>query len=331
MAKTKVLICGVTGFIGRHMADRFTSKSGLEVVGTYFKTTPDEALKANKNISLVRADLTQKDTVNELVKGVDVVIQCAAVTTGAKDVVTRPYVHVTDNAVMNSLLFRACFEAQVKQVVFFSCTTMYPEKPYPVKEEDFDHKIIDKYFGVGWTKVYIEKMCEFYSRISKTKYMAIRHSNIYGPHDKFDLERSHVFGATCTKVMTAQGGKFVVWGDGSDERDLLYISDLVDFVEAAVEKQKDAFDLVNLSYGKSVSVKELVQKIIDISGKTVEMEFDLSKPSINFKLAVDSTRARTRYGWTPKVSLEDGIKKTLAWYRENVYETIARQLEKTAA
>jgi nucleoside-diphosphate-sugar epimerase len=315
MSKVKVLVCGATGFIGRHMAERLAQRPDMEVTGTYFKTKP---VGFGGRMTLVQADLTNKDQVNRLLEGVDVLVQAAAVTTGSKDVVTRPYLHVTDNAVMNSLLFRGCFEQKVKHVVFFSCTTMYPEQPTPVREEDFNHQIIDKYFGVGWTKVYIEKMCEFYSRIGQTRYTAIRHSNIYGPYDKFDLERSHVFGATVTKVMTAKNGKIVVWGTGADERDLLYISDLVDFVEKVIDTQKEPFDLVNVGYGQSVSVTDLVKAIIRVANRDISLEYDTSKPAINFKLSVNVEKAMKKYQWTPRVPLEEGIRKTLDWYVKNV-------------
>lgn len=323
MDKKKALICGATGFIGMNVIERLSARDDLEVYGTYFTREPHESLTRNRNVSLMRADLTDKEQVNDVIKGMEIIIQAAAVTTGSKDVVTRPYIHVTDNAIMNSLIFRACHENRTGHVVFFSCTTMYPEQERPVKEEDFNYNIIDKYFGVGWTKVYIEKMCEFYSRISNTKYTAIRHSNIYGPHDKYDLEKSHVFGATVAKVMEAKDGKIVVWGDGSEERDLLYVSDLVDFVEIIIATQKEPFELINIGSGASVSVRSLVERIIRASKKDIAIEFDKDKPTINFKLAVDIEKAARKYGWRPRVSLEDGIRETLSWYTQHLGERAA--------
>src|SRR3989338_6039011 len=188
---------------------------------------------------MIKADLTDKDDVNNAVKGMDLLIQAAATTSGAKDIVTKPYYHVTDNAIMNSLIFRAAFEYNLSHVLFFSCTVMYRSSDRPVKETDFDANkdIFPKYFGVGWTKVYIEKMCEFYSKIGKTKFTAARHSNIYGPYDKFDLEKSHVFAATMAKVMAANDGdKITVWGTGEEKRDLLHVSDLLHFVELVLDR-----------------------------------------------------------------------------------------------
>lgn len=313
--KTKILICGASGFIGRNIAEKLSTRNDIEVFGTYFNNKPTDF---SKKIKLIQADLTKINDVNMVVAGKDIIIQAAAVTSGSKDIVTKPYMHVTDNAVMNSLIFRAAFENRLKHVIFFSCTVMYPVQKNPVKEEDFKGEITDKYFGVGWTKVYLEKMCEFFSKISNTKYTAIRHSNIYGPFDKYDLEHSHVFGATVTKIMTNSHGKITVWGDGSEKRDLLYVSDLVDFVETVIEKQRDPFELINLGMGGSVSVKDLISKIIKISGKNLVMEFDTSMPTIKFSLAVDINKAKKKYNWKPRVSLDEGIRKTLTWYKRNI-------------
>ena len=320
MKKNKVLICGASGFIGRNIAERLAKRDDLKVYGTYFETKP-----SIKGVSLTRVDLTRANEVNQIITGKDIVIQAAAVTSGSRDIVTKPYLHVTDNAIMNSLIFKSCFDNRVKHVVFFSCTVMYPSKKTPVREQDFNYEITDKYFGVGWTKVYLEKMCEFYSKIGDTKYTAIRHSNIYGPFDKYDLDKSHFFGATITKVLRArdnppagEAGKIIVWGDGSEKRDLLYVSDLVDFVEDILKKQKEPFELVNIGLGKAYCVKDVVKKIIEISGKKIKLEFDTSKPTIKFNLAVNIEKARRKYNWKPKVSLEDGIKKTISWYTKNV-------------
>jgi nucleoside-diphosphate-sugar epimerase len=315
--KKKVLICGATGFIGRNIAETFKKRDDFEVYGTYFQSEPLQDPK----IMMIHADLTHKEDVIRVVKGMDMIIQAAATTSGAKEIITKPYYHVTDNAVMNSLIFRAAHENKVSHVIFFSCTVMYQPSNLPVKETDFDpnKEMYPCYFGAGWTKVYIEKMCEFYSRIGNTKYTVIRHSNIYGPYDKFDLERSHVFGATVTKVMnTENNGKIAVWGSGEEERDLLYISDLVDFVELAIGKQGTSFALFNVGYGSSISINELVKKIIAHSGKNVTIEHDASRPTIKTRLSLDITKVRNTLGWYPQVSLDDGIQKTLAWYRANV-------------
>lgn len=317
----KVLVCGATGFIGRNLLNHFLGVAHYEVSGTYHRTPPPQVSDPRK-VRFLEADLTRSQDVEKVIQGQDIVIQAAATTSGAKEIVTRPHTHVTDNAVMNSLILRACHENRVKNFVFFSCTVMYPpDASGPVRESDFNYRMAGPYFGAGWTKVYIEKMCEFYSKIGQTKYAAIRHSNVYGPFDKYDSARSHVFGATVAKVMEAsEGGKIAVWGDGSEKRDFLYVDDLVRFVDRLLPEQQVPFELINVGSGESVSVRDLASRIIAQSGKRLEVEFDKTKPHLPFSLRINSDRARSIYRWSPETSLEEGIRKTLDGYRSQRLE-----------
>lgn len=314
--RKKLLVCGATGFIGRNIAEHFARNEDYEVYGTYFKSSP----LGNDKIKMICADLTNRTDVERTIEGINILIQAAATTSGAKDIVSKPYYHVTDNAIMNSLIFRAAFEHKVSRVIFFSCTVMYQSGEVGVKEDDFDAnaEMYPNYFGVGWTKVYIEKMCEFYSRIGPTRYTAIRHSNIYGPYDKFDLEKSHVFGATMSKVLMSKDGRVVVWGTGEEERDLLYVSDLVDFVDMAIERQKTKFEVYNVGLGRAIAVSDLVKNMVAISGKDIAIEYDLSKPSLKTGLFLNTVKAADELGWTPKIGLDEGIRKTMDWYHRHI-------------
>jgi len=319
----KILICGATGFIGRNIVESLSKISGNKITAIYNQKPPFYL----ESVDFIKADLTKAEEVDKVVKSHDIVIQAAANTTGVKDVIERPYVHVTDNAIMNSLILKSCYDHHVKKIIFFSCTVMYQtkEQPFlrkPVTESDYSEadEIFPGYFGVGWTKVYIEKMCEFYSRLGRTKHYVIRHSNIYGPYDKFDLENSHVFGATVNKVLNQESQTISIWGDGTEERDLLYIDDLVDFVKKlVVTKEKKFFYLVNVGSGFTISVKNLVNKILEISEvKNKKILYEINRPTVKTSVCLDSSKASKIFGWSPKVSLEEGIKKTIIWYKKNV-------------
>jgi len=314
--KKNLLICGATGFIGRNILQKFIKEKKYNIFAIYNNKKP---FRTHKSVKWIKYDLRSPDIINKITKDINIVIQAAATTTGSKDVINQPFLHVTDNAVMNAYLFRSCFLNKVEHVIFFSCTTMYKSSSKSLKETDFNPlKDIDpKYFGVATTKVYNEKMCEFYSTLGKTKYTAIRHSNIYGPYDKFDLERSHVFGATITKVMTAKK-EIIVWGKGHEKRDLLYIDDLVNFVKLVILKQKNNYELLNCGAGYAISIKELVKKIILISNKKINIKYDITKPTIPTYLSVDCTKAKKLLGWKPTINLEKGIKKTLGWWKKNI-------------
>ena len=312
----KILVCGATGFIGRNVAECFSKFDDMEVYGVYNKRPTYDCA----NLNWIKADLNNIDDINNILDGVDIIIQAAATTSGSKDIVASPYIHVTDNAVMNSLLFRVAFEKKVKHVIFFSCTVMLQSSSKAQTEDDYNANmdLHPRYFGVGHTKLYLEKMCDFYSRIAETKYTVIRHTNIYGPHDKFDLERSHVFGATITKVLSSKDGNISVWGTGEEERDLLYVDDLVNFIQCAIQNQKSQFGLYNCGSGKSISIKSLVNKIIKTSGKELVVEHDLSQPTIKTSLSLDCSKAEKEINWKPKTSIDDGIIKTIDWWKNNV-------------
>lgn len=314
---SKILICGATGFLGRNMLESFVGDKNYDIRAVWHNRKPSPQTY-DKSVEWVHADLTNKADVKKVIDGVDIVLQYASVTSGIKDVVNKPHIHVADNAVMNSLLLREAFEQEIKHFIFPSCTAMYQSSFDPVKESDFDESIelYPKYFAGGNTKVYIEKMCDFYSRIGKTKFTVLRQSNIYGPYDKFDLEKGHVFAATIVKTVQAKES-IIVWGTGEEERDLLYVGDLVKCVHSVIEKQKNQFELVNVGYGKSISVSDLVKKIINISGKKLYIKYDADQPTIKTKLALDIQKSKKVFDWIPKISLDDGVADTIEWYKRN--------------
>lgn len=317
----KILVCGASGFMGQNIIEKLLENNNNEVYGVHYKTLPQSNIVDKKLKKLYTCDLTTQHGIDHVFKDTefDVVIQAAATTSGAKDIIEKPYTHVTDNVVMNSLILRACFNHNVKHFVFLSCGVMYQPGDIPRKESDFNEHdaIFPTYFGVGWMKVYIEKQMEFYSRLGKTKHTAIRHSNTYGPYDKYDYEHSHVFGATIKKVMDAED-KIEVWGTGEETaRDLVYVKDIAELVDKVIQKQITPFELVNAGLGKAITVKELVEKIVHYSQKKLKIEYNTNKPVIPTKLSFDSYKAGEKFGWWATTDIDTGILQTLQWFKEN--------------
>jgi nucleoside-diphosphate-sugar epimerase len=313
-----MLICGANGFIGKNLLNYFAGKYSVRAIDINIPLPASPSTDENNDIEWVRADLRKSAAVKSALKDVDIVLHYAATTTGVADIVSKPYMHVTDNVVMTSLLLREAFEQGIKHFIMPSCTLMYQSSDVPVKETDFNENdgIIPKYFGAGNTKVYLEKMCDFFAGFKKTKYTVLRQSNLYGPYDKFDLAKGHVFAATVVKVMNSDN-KITVWGTGEEERDLLHVSDLINCIETVLKKQESYYELINVGLGKSITISDLVELIITASGKNLSIEYDETKPTIKTKLAVDISKAKEKYDWFPKVSLKEGVSKTLRWYKEN--------------
>lgn len=135
------------------------------------------------------------------------------------------------------------------------------------KKLNLNFPINKNYFGAAWNKIFAEKSCEFYSSFGKCKFSAIRHSNIYGKYDKFDLDKSHFFGATINKVFNPKFKEVKFWGNGTEKRDFLYIDDLIKGIEKIIKHQKKNFDIINLSYGKSFPIIDIAKKILKFSNK----------------------------------------------------------------
>jgi len=306
----RMLICGANGFIGKNLLNHFIGKYNIRAVDINIPTDN------NENIEWIQADLRIASDVKKVLKDVDILLHYAATTTGVADIVSTPYIHVTDNVIMTSLLLREAFEQNIEHFIMPSCTLMYQSSDSLIKEDDFNENIgiIPKYFGAGNTKVYLEKMCKFFSDFKQTKYTILRQSNVYGPHDKFDLKKGHVFAATIVKVINSND-EIIVWGTGEEERDLLHVFDLVKCVEVILDKQESYYELFNVGLGKSISVSNLVKNIIDISGKSLAIIYDETKPTIKTKIAIDTTKVNDLYGWTPEISLLEGISKTISWYK----------------
>lgn len=309
----RILVLGASGFIGRNCVEYFLKKN-YTVSGVYFQNKP----KFSKKIKLYKHDLKKEKGLNKIFNNIDILIQAAATTSGAKDIVSKPFIHVNNNAIINSVVTSVAFETKIPRIINFSCTVMYKSSKKPLKESQFyPDKILSNYFGAAWMKIYVEKLCEFYSRFGVNKFTLIRHSNIYGPYDKFDLKKSHVFGATISKFMN-QKNKFIeVWGNGSEERNFLYIDDLMNFIDLVIKKQKKNYGIYNLGNNKSISIKNLVIKIRNISKNKIPIIFNLKKPTLKININIDSSKAKKEFGWKQKISLEKGIKKTINWYKEN--------------
>lgn len=318
MRTKRVLICGASGFLGYNIFSVLSARSDLDVWGTYYHNRYSRIKPSNPK--LFRADLTKEEEVhNTFSRRWDVVIQMAANTSGAQDVVERPYIHITDNVVMNALIFQAAYDFHVPQVIFPSCTVMYPSSDRPLKETDVNLNLdfYPKYFGGAWMKVYCEKLCEFYSRLGRNKYTVLRHSNIYGPNDRFDPERSHVCGATINKVMTAEN-EITVWGNGQEERDFLYIDDFVSLIQMIIDRQDHDFELFNAGSGTTFRLRDWIELIIMVSGKNLDIKYDTAKPTIDTKMRIDISKVLETLGWRPTTSPEEGLKKTIAWHKDNV-------------
>lgn len=316
---SRILITGGSGLVGQNLTNRLVAE-GYKNIRVHLHTRKPRS--QHDTVEYVSGNLREYDECLKVTKDCDVVIHAAASTSNAVDTVQDPLAHVTPNVAMNNFLIDSAYRNNVKKYIFISSNTVYPPKgDEPVRETDF---LFDEpypvYFPVGWMKRYAEVQCELYSKYLPNKMLTvvIRPANLYGPHDKFDFGKCHVTPATIRKVAD-QLNPIPVWGDGSELRDLLYIDDFIEALQLVIEKQ-ETHDTFNIGSNTVYSVNEVLDKMKSIVNNTNPVEYVSGKPSMIPVRKIDSTKIMTALGWAPKVSIEEGLKRTHDWYLENKAE-----------
>jgi GDP-L-fucose synthase len=220
---------------------------------------------------------------------------------------------------MNSQLLEEAYRAGVKKFIFISSSAAYPPSDdRPVKEEEmFEGDPFDVYFAVGWMKRYSEILCKMYAEKINPKMacVVVRPANVYGPGDKFDPKTSHMM-ASLIRRAAERENPFVVWGSGQEVRDMIYIDDFIDGLMLAA-KNLEGFDPVNIASGKGHSIKDIISAILKAEDFHVDVTFDATKPTVAPIRLIDASKAERLLGFKAAISLEEGIRRTLAWYKEN--------------
>ena len=251
----KVLVTGGTGLIGSHLILRLLAEGAI-IRATLHEKPP---IISDHNISYIWGDLTNPEYCRSAVDGIQYVFHCAANTSGAQTIATTPMVHVTPNVIANSLLLEASYNANIEKFLWLSSTTGYPPtENHPVKEEEmFDGEPFENYFFVGLMKRFTEILCRMYGEKLNPRMTTIvlRPTNVYGEHDDFKFETSHVLPALIRKVVE-RWDPVEVWGTGEDLKDLVYVGDMVDAMMAGMERV-DSYESINIGYGQVVSIKQM--------------------------------------------------------------------------
>ena len=240
---------------------------------------------------------------------------CAANTSGAKIMAKTPLVHLTPNVLMNMQMLEASYEAKVKKFLFISTNTVYPLTDFPVKEDDVTNEFYESYHIVAWMKRFTEIVCDMYSTKIENpmQTVIVRPGNLYGPHDKFDWEKSKVLPALMRRAIERQD-PFEVWGDGNDLKDFLYIDDFIDALVKALWIETS--NPINIASGIPITIKEALNEILIASNfEDANVRFDASKPSMIPKRLINIDKAQQLLEFKPKVSFREGIEKTIDWYK----------------
>lgn len=310
-----VLVAGGTSFVGINLIKRLLDL-GANVSATLHQRDP---ILNDSRVRYIQGDLRISEDCAAAVAGIDYVFMCAANTSGAAVMAKTPLAHLTPNVLMNISMLDAAYQAEVKKFLFISSNTVYPLTDFAVGEDHVTNEFYEKYFIVAWMKRFTEIVCEIYAtKIAKPmKVCVVRPANIYGEFDDFEWETSHVIPALIRKVVERHK-PVEVWGDGNDLKEFIYIQDFIDGMLLAMEKI-EGFDPINIATGYPCTVKDVLNLLLKVDNfKDAHIVFDESKPTMIPKRLIDISKAKSLLGFEPKVSLEEGLKKTVSWYRKTM-------------
>jgi GDP-L-fucose synthase len=267
----------------------------------------------------VAVDLRQPEHCARAAEDMDYVFLCAAHTSGAAVIRKTPLVHITPNVLINTLMLEAAHRAGVAKLCFISSGAAYPPTgDRPVREEEmFDGDPADVYFAAGWMKRYAEVLCRTYAEkiASPMPTVVVRPSNVYGPYDKFDFAVSHVTAALIRRVVERHS-PLEVWGTGDDVRDLIYVDDFINGLLTSFATERP-YLAINLCAGTGHTVREILHKILEVDGYPgADIRYDPSRPSTIPVRLMDNTAARDQLGFEVHTSLDEGLRRTIAWYRD---------------
>lgn len=318
----RVTVTGGAGFLGSFLVDK------LERRGCRHITVPRSR----------EYDLVDMEAVKRLYRDArpDVLIHLAARVGGIGANRENPGTFFYDNLMMGAQLMEVGRQIGLKKFVTVATVCAYPKDcPVPFREEhlwDGYPEPTNAPYGIAKKNLLVQSQA--YRQQYGFNSIVLFPVNLYGPRDNFDLDTSHVVPALIRKCVDAQAwldakGSFAsqsqhepaptltVWGTGTATREFLYVEDAAEAILLAGEHY-DRSDPVNIGSGQEISIKSLVEKIVQLTGFQGKVEWDVSKPDGQPRRMLDTQKAKQLFGFSAETTLDEGLQMTIGWYKEHL-------------
>jgi len=301
-ASKKILVTGGAGFLGLYVVRILREKKAVDI-----------CIPRSKD-----CDLRIRENCTRVVKEADIVFHLAAKVGGIGLNMEKSGELFFDNLIMGIQLLEEARKAKVQKFITLGTICSYPKfTPVPFSEdsiwEGYPEETNAPY---GLAKKMLLVQSQAYGQQYGFNSIVLFPTNLYGPGDNFDSSSSHVIPALIRKIQEAKTrglDHIVVWGDGSPTRDFLYVEDAAQGIVIAAERYNKS-DPVNLGTGREVSIKELVNTLCELTSFKGQIRWDTSKPGGQPRRCVSIERAKKELGWEPRVSLDEGLRRTIEWY-----------------
>ena len=301
----KVFVAGHRGMVGSAILRRLESED-CEIV------TATRGQLDLRDQAAVRTFLTDVKP--------DAVILAAAKVGGILANDTYPADFLYDNLVMETNIIEGAFRADVEKLLFLGSSCIYPKMaPQPIEEGSLltgPLEPTNEWYAIA--KIAGLKLCEAYRKQHGADFISGMPTNLYGPGDNFDLEKSHVIPALMRKTHEAKArgeNDLTIWGSGAPRREFLHVDDCADALVFLLKTYSGA-QHVNVGSGEDVTIAELAATIMSIVGLEGELQFDTSKPDGTPRKLMSGDRLG-EMGWRPSIDLEEGLRSTYEWFLEN--------------
>lgn len=308
--RARVYIAGHKGLVGSSVLHKFQKERYINLI-----------TRTHQELDLVDKDAVEKFFEEEKP---EYVIIAAARVGGIKANRTYPAEFLYENLMIQNNLIWTSHLKGVKKLLFLLSSCIYPRDcPQPMKEDYIlTGKLEPTNEGYGIAKIAGLKLCEYIYKQFGKSFISAMPATIYGPNDNFDPEASHVLPALIRKFLEAKHkslSSVEVWGTGNVRREFLYVEDLAVALFFLMQNY-DNPEFINIGFGSDITIKQLVNEICEIIGFNGKINFDTTKPDGMPRKLLDTSRL-TSYGWKPKITLREGLKRTIDWYIKH-YEEI---------
>jgi GDP-L-fucose synthase len=303
----RICVTGGAGFLGSFVLEALKKRGATE----FFVPRIEEYDLVNQKDIQRLLDLSQPD----------IIIHLAALAGGIGANRARPADFFYHNLIMGVQLIHEAWKRNVDKFVAIGTVCAYPKfTPVPFKEENlwagYPEETNAPY---GLAKKMLLVQAQAYREQYGFNAIYLLPVNLYGPRDNFNLETSHVIPALVRKCIEAQvrgDNEVVLWGDGSPTREFLYAGDAADGILTATEFYNGS-EPVNIGSGQEISIKDLAEKIAHLTGFNGKLVWDTTKPNGQPRRALDTSRASDYFGWLASTHFEEGLRETIAWYKQN--------------
>jgi GDP-L-fucose synthase len=312
LAGRRIWVAGHRGMVGSALVRRL-GREGCEII-TVDRATLDLRRQAEVEAWMAHAKP-------------DAVVVAAATVGGILANDTRPAEFLYDNATMGTNIVESARRIGVQKLLFLGSSCIYPQlAPQPIREASLltgPLEPTNQWYAVA--KIADLMLCRAYRRQYGCDFISAMPTNLYGPGDNFDLQSSHVIPALMVKADRAKrerAPELVVWGTGTPRREFMYVDDLADALVLVLKRYSDE-EHINVGVGEDVTIRELAEIMMRVVGFEGRLRFDTAKPDGTPRKLMDTSKLAA-LGWRPKTSLEDGLRKTYAWFSDPTTKRIER-------